>query len=49
VKTFTVFSKQLANKLCKQGFNIVQTDINNEKPWLYVYYFEDSEELQEAI
>jgi hypothetical protein len=25
------------------------TEINNDKPWLYVYLFEDSEELRTAI
>ena len=49
MRCYKVFTKRLANILCEQGFNFVRTEINNEKPWLYVYLFEDSEELRAAI
>ena len=48
-KLYKVFTKKLANILCKAGFQIMGTEINNDKPWLYVYLFEDSEELRAAI
>lgn len=46
---YKVFTKKLANKLCQLGFKIVGTEINNQKPWLYVYLFEDTPQLREAI
>lgn len=46
---FKVFTKRLANILCQKGFKVVRTEINNEKPWLYIYLFEDSDALQEVI
>lgn len=48
-KLYKVFTKKLANILCKAGFQIAGTEINNDKPWLYVYLFEDSVELRDAI
>lgn len=44
-----IFSKQMANYLCEKGFYIVDTEIHNKKPWLYVYVFEDSEKLRSAM
>lgn len=46
---YKIFSKLLANRLCSLGFKMIGTEINNKKPWLYVYLFEDSPELQEAV
>lgn len=46
---YKIFTKKLANQLCNEGFKIVGTIINNEKPWLYVYLFEDTLELREAV
>ena len=48
-KTFKVFTKKLANALCKKGYKVVGTAINNEKPWLNVFLFEDSEKLRQDI
>lgn len=48
-KPFKVFSKRVANILCKQGFYLLGTEINNEKPWLYVYLFEDTESFRAAL
>lgn len=39
----------MANYLCERGFYIVDTEIHNKKPWLYVYVFEDSEKLRLAM
>ena len=48
-KGFKVYTKRVANELCKQGFKMLGTVINNEKPWLYVYLFEDSPEFRAAL
>ena len=48
-KTFKVFTKKLANTLCKKGYKVVGTAINNEKPWLNVFLFEDTEQLRNEI
>lgn len=49
MKTYKIFSKRKAHMLCNRGFKVVGTVINNLKPWLYVYLFEESEELKQAI
>ena len=49
VKLKRIFSKQMANYLCQKGIQIVKTDIHNKKPWLYVYSFEDSPQLRQAM
>lgn len=46
---FKIFSKTLANQLCKEGFEVVQTEINNLRPWMYVYLFEDTPELRARV
>lgn len=46
---FKIFSKTLANQLCKEGFEVVQTEINNLRPWMYVYLFEDTPELRAQV
>lgn len=48
-KTYRVFTKRLANVLCQHGFFIVGTEVNSQKPWLYVYLFEDTPELRAAV
>lgn len=48
-KLYKVFTKRVANALCKQGFQIVDTEINNQKPWLYVYLFEPTDEFMQAL
>ena len=48
-KYYKVFTKRLANLLCEQGYRVVGTEINNRKPWLYVYLFENTEELRASI
>ncbi len=49
MKPFMVYTKRIANALCQRGFQVIGTDINNEKPWLYVYLFEDTPELRQAL
>lgn len=48
-RTYKVFTKELANSLCKRGFRVVGTDINNQKPWLNIFLFDDTEQLREAV
>ncbi len=48
-KYYKVFTKRLANLLCEQGYRVVGTEINNRKPWLYVYLFENTEDLRASI
>ena len=46
---FTVFSKRIAHELTLRGFKIIGTGLNDAKPWLYVYYFEDTPDFQKAL
>lgn len=46
---YIIYSKTLANKLCKLGYQLVETKIHDTKPWLYVYFFANSKELQEEV
>lgn len=46
---YKVFTKKLAIKLCDCGFKIEAVDRNNKKPWLYVYLFQDTEALRQAV
>ncbi|MCM1217338.1 MAG: DUF5659 domain-containing protein [Lachnospiraceae bacterium] len=48
-KYYKVFSLKLAEQLCRQGFHVVKTEPNRQKPWLYVYEFDDTEALRNAI
>lgn len=49
MKGYQIYTKKLANYLCKQGFKVIGTDINNQKPWLNVFIFEDSKELRKEV
>lgn len=49
MKTFKIFKLSVANALIKKGFKCIEVKPNREKPWLYVYGFEDSEELRQAV
>ena len=46
---YKVFTKKLANLLCEKGFRVIGTEINNQKPWLNVYLFENTDELRLAV
>ncbi len=47
--TYKVFTTKIANALCKKGYRVIGTTINNQKPWLNVFLFEDTPELREDI
>lgn len=46
---YKVFTLKLARRLCEQGFQIVGTLPNAQKPWLNVYLFEDTDEIRQAV
>ena len=48
-KTYRIYSRWLALALRKQGFKIINTDINEYHPEYTVWIFENSPELQAAI
>ncbi len=48
-KKYKIFTKKLANILCKKGFILLGVEVNNTKPWLYVYLFEDTDELRTFV
>lgn len=49
MNTYTIFSLRIANALARQGFKIVNTGINIKNPKYSVFYFEDSQELRDAL
>lgn len=49
MKEFIIYSKRLANELAKNGFKVLRADINYKYPNLYVFVFEDTPELREAV
>lgn len=48
-QTYKVFSLKLAQLLCNQGFHVLETLPNKQKPWLNVYVFENTAQLRGAI
>ena len=44
-----IFNRKFAQRLCQQGFKVIDVQPNNNKPWLNVYYFEQTPELLEAF
>lgn len=49
MKTQIVYNTKIAAELCRQGFKIIKTIPNPQKPWLTSYLFEATQELQEAL
>ena len=49
MKTYKIFTLKMARALIDQGYKVVETLPNKEKPWLNVYCFEDSRELRSAV
>ena len=49
MKKFVVFSQKVATKLKEKGFEIIDTGINTKNPKYTVFYFENTQELQDAI
>lgn len=45
----TIYSLQMAVYLRKNGFDIIKTGINPQKPEFNVWLFEDTKELHEAM
>ena len=48
-QAYRIYTRWLAYELRKQGFKIIDTDINEYHPEYTVWVFEDSNELQAAI
>lgn len=48
-KLFVVYTKRFASILCDHGFQLIGTRRDDKKPWLYVYLFQDTQELRQAI
>ena len=46
---YTIYARWLAYELRKQGFRIIRTEPNEQKPQYDTYIFENSEDLQIAI
>ena len=46
---FRIYSKRLAHQLCRQGYQMLRSEINNYKPWLLVYIFSYSAELEKEV
>lgn len=49
MKGYYVYTKKLANYLCRKGYKVIGYDINNQKPWLNVFIFDDSKELRNEV
>lgn len=48
-KDYVVYGLRLAHFLINQGFELKNTAINTNNPKYMVYYFENTQELQDAI
>ena len=46
---YTVFTLRLAKWLCDAGFRCVKTEPDKRKPWLNVFKFKNTPQLQAAI
>ncbi|MGL5961605.1 MAG: DUF5659 domain-containing protein [Cetobacterium sp.] len=46
---FKIFSLKLANCLVKEGFEIIDYEINTKNPRLKVFVFKDSDEFRNTI
>lgn len=46
---YTIYARWLAVELRKQGFRIIRTEINEQRPQYDTYIFENSVDLQNAI
>lgn len=47
--TYKVFTLKIAKQLCDEGYRILGTVPNAQKPWLNVYLFIDTPELRAAV
>lgn len=48
-KDYAIFSLRIAHQLTKKGFEVKNTGINTSNPKYKVFYFENSDELREAV
>lgn len=48
-QTYRIYTRWLAYALRKQGFKIIDTDINEYHPEYTVWIFENNDQLQAAI
>jgi hypothetical protein len=48
-KDYVVYSLRLANELTNKGFKLVNTGINIKNPKYFVFFFENTKELRDAI
>lgn len=46
---YTIYMPRIAAKLVKQGFPIIKTELNENKPDFLVYKFEDTNEFKQAL
>jgi hypothetical protein len=46
---YKIFSIKLAKALCDKGLKCIGTEPNRKAPWLNVFLFENTPELQNAI
>lgn len=44
-----IFAMKMARELSLMGFECIGTEPNRNKPWLNVYLFVDSPEIQQAM
>lgn len=49
MKTKIVYNTKIAAELCRQGFKVIRTQPNPQKPWLVCYVFEVSPGFYEAL
>lgn len=49
MKDYVVYTKKLARSLINEGFELKNTAVDNNNPKFNVYYFENTQELQNAI
>lgn len=48
-KTKKIYSSKIAGVLCRKGFRVIRTEPNPKKPWLDVFVFQETEELNQAF
>ena len=44
-----IYSSKIAGLLCRQGFFVIGTEPNPKKPWLDVFIFEATPQLEAAV
>lgn len=44
-----VFNHKVAGALCDRGFRVLDVQPNRDRPWVKVYFFEETDELLAAL